>query len=309
MKAAVLLGDGECAVEDLGIDIPRPGEVLIRLEGCGVCASSLPVWQWRSWFAYPLKAGSPGHEPWGRVVECGEAVSGLEIGTRVTGLSYHAFAEYDIARADHLVPLPEQHNGRPFPGEALACAMNVFQRARIDPGMPVAIVGAGFIGSVLIQAATAAGAIVTAFSRRQWSLDNAIEQGAEDARRIDELGPDDDGSWPCVIECTGTQAGLDVSTRLVGIRGRLVVAGYHQEGLRNVDMQLWNWKGIDVVNAHERDPALYTRGIRAALESIEQKHIEPWPLLTHSVALEDIDHAFWLMQARPDGFTKAYLCL
>jgi len=310
MKAAVFLGSSKCAVEDREVAAPGPDEVLLRLEGCGVCASNLPVWQGRPWFEYPLRAGSPGHEPWGHVVECGEAVSGVEIGMRVTGLSYHAYAECDIARADQLVPLPARYDGRPFPGEALACAVNVFERAGIERGIPVAIVGAGFIGNLLIQFAAAAGAIVTAFSRRQWSLDQAIDQGAAEARPIgDGLARDEGGSWPCVFECTGTQAGLDAASKLVGIRGRLVIAGYHQEGLRSVDMQEWNWKGIEVINAHERDPARYTSGIRAALESIERKHIDPWPLMTHSVPLQHIDRAFKLMQIRPDGFTKACLCL
>jgi threonine dehydrogenase-like Zn-dependent dehydrogenase len=309
MKAAVLHGDGRSSVERRNAAAPGPGEVLIRLEGCGVCASTLPAWQGRPWFEYPLEAGSPGHEPWGRVVECGEAVTGFSPGERVTGLSYRAYAEFDLADADQVVRLPEQLDDRPFPGEALACAMNVFDRTGIDRGMAVAIVGAGFIGSMLIQTAVAAGAVVTAFSRRQWSLERALEQGAVAARPVDELA-DDGGEerWPCVVECTGTQAGLDMASRLVGIRGRLVVAGYHQEGFRSVDMQEWNWKGIDVINAHERDPGRYVSGMHTAIDAIRRRLIDPWPLFTHKVPLEGIDRAFRLMEERPDGFTKALLC-
>ncbi len=310
MRAAVLLGDGRSAVEDISVAEPGPEEALVRIEGCGVCASNLPAWQGRPWFRYPLEAGAPGHEPWGRVLATGRAVTGIEPGTRVTGLSWRAYAECDLARADHLVPLPARYDDRPVPGEALACAMNVFERAGVTEGLRVAIVGAGFIGGVLIQAAAAAGARVTAFSRRQWSLDRALDQGAVEARPMDDTNSSrDSGSWPCVIECTGTQGGLDAASRLVGIRGRLVVAGYHQEGLRSVDMQEWNWKGIDVVNAHERDPARYVSGMHRALAAIDRQEIDPWPLLTHTAPLEEIDRAFELMQERPDGFTKALICL
>jgi threonine dehydrogenase-like Zn-dependent dehydrogenase len=307
MKAAVLQGNGRSLLATRDVAEPGPGEVLVQLEGCGVCASTLPAWQGRPWFSYPLEAGSPGHEPWGRVVECGEGVTDFAPGDRVTGLSYRAYAEYDLARADQLVKLPPGLDDRPFPGEALACGMNVFDRAAISPGMPVAVVGAGFIGGMVIQNAAAAGAAVTAFSQRQWSLDRAREQGAVAARPIGE-GTGGEETWPCVVECTGTQGGLDTASKLVGIRGRLVVAGYHQEGLRSVDMQEWNWKGIDVINAHERDPERYVGGMRAALEAIEQKRIDPWPLFTHSLPLDDIDRAFELMEQRPDGFTKAVLC-
>ena len=51
---------------------------------------------------------------------------------------------------------------------------------------------------------------------------------------------------------------------VTGVRGRLVIAGFHQDGPRTVDLQLWNWRGIDVVNAHERAPAVALDGIRQA---------------------------------------------
>src|SRR5690606_4587510 len=259
------------------------GEVLLELEGCGVCASNLPAWQGRSWFQYPMAAGSPGHEPWGRVVERGDTTA-PPIGTRVTGLSWRAYAEFDIARTEHLVPVPERYEHRPFPGEALACAMNVFERSLIQRGMRVAVVGAGFIGGMLVQAATAAGASVTAFSQRQWSLDRAVQQGAVAAMPIEEglVAAQDGDAFDCVIECTGMQQGLDAASKLVGVRGRLVIAGYHQEGLRSIDIGEWNWKGIDVINAHERAPARYLAGVRAAIEAIEQKRVDPWPLFTHT---------------------------
>jgi threonine dehydrogenase-like Zn-dependent dehydrogenase len=311
MRAAVLLGDGHSKVTETIVASPGPGEVLLKLEGCGVCASNLPAWQGRSWFQYPMEAGSPGHEPWGRVAERGDR-NAPAIGTRVTGLSWRAYAEFDIARTEHLVPVPERYDDRPFPGEALACAMNVFERSAIERDMRVAVIGAGFIGGMLVQLATAEGASVTAFSQRQWSLDRAVDQGAVAAMPIEEgLAGTGSGNSPfdCVIECTGMQEGLDAASKLVGIRGRLVIAGYHQEGLRNINIGEWNWKGIDVINAHEREPARYVAGASAAIEAIEQKRVDPWPLFTHTVPLDRIDDAFDLMQSRPDGFTKAVLSI
>ena len=64
-----------------------------------------------------------------------------------------------------------------------------------------------------------------------------------------------------VIEATGQQRPLDLAAELTRVRGRLVIAGYHQDGPRSVNMQLWNWRGIDVINAHERDPEIYRRGM------------------------------------------------
>src|SRR4029079_5015193 len=72
----------------------------------------------------------------------------------------------------------------------------------------------------------------------------------------------EDERYDVVVEAAGVQETLDLAARLGRVRGRLIVAGYHQDGVRTVDMQLWNWRGLDVVNAHERDPAAYLEGMR-----------------------------------------------
>jgi threonine dehydrogenase-like Zn-dependent dehydrogenase len=84
-----------------------------------------------------------------------------------------------------------------------------------------------------------------------------------------------------------------------------VIAGYHQDGLRQVDLQLWNWRGIDVINAHERDPRAYLEGMRLGVEAILEGILDLGPLLTHRVPLGQCDAAFQLMRDRPEGFLKA----
>jgi threonine dehydrogenase-like Zn-dependent dehydrogenase len=70
-------------------------------------------------------------------------------------------------------------------------------------------------------------------------------------------------------------------------------------------MQLWNWRGIDVINAHERDPRVYLDGMRAAVAAVESGVLDPTPLCTHTVPLERFGDAMELMRTRPDGFLKA----
>ena len=105
---------------------PGPTQVRVRLEGCGVCASNLPVFTGRPWFEYPLPHGAPGHEGWGMIDEVGSEVEGLPLGSRVACLSYHAFAEYDLAEAAHVVPLPEKLQSVPFPGRAVGMCLQHF---------------------------------------------------------------------------------------------------------------------------------------------------------------------------------------
>jgi threonine dehydrogenase-like Zn-dependent dehydrogenase len=108
-----------------------------------------------------------------------------------------------------------------------------------------------------------------------------------------------------VVEATGYQMPLDLAADLTRVRGRLVIAGYHQGGPRTVNMQLWNWRGIDVVNAHERDPEIYKRGMEEGVALLAEGKLDLDPLITHTFPLEDIDRAFATTEGRPDGFLKS----
>ena len=316
-QMAVFAGPRDIRVEPVTLAEPGPQEVLVRLEGCGVCASNLPVWEGRPWFDYPLAPGAPGHEGWGRIAAVGSEVQQLSVGERVAALTYHAYGEYDIAEASAVVPLPPSLDEIPFPGEPLGCAMNIFTRSAIQAGQWVAIVGIGFLGALLTGLATAAGAQVVALSRRPFALDMARALGASETLPVDDYWGAVErvkaltGGMGCerVIEAVGVQMTLDLATELTREQGRLIIAGYHQDGSRQVNMQQWNWRGLNVINAHERDPKKYVEGVQAAVEAVANGTLDPTPLYTHRVSLAELPQAFELMQKRPEGFLKALLML
>ncbi len=74
-------------------------------------------------------------------------------------------------------------------------------------------------------------------------------------------------------------------------------------------MQLWNWRGLDVINAHERDPAVYARGVREAVEAVASGRIDPSPLYTGAYPLEALGEALDATRDRPDGFVKALVMM
>jgi threonine dehydrogenase-like Zn-dependent dehydrogenase len=112
-----------------------------------------------------------------------------------------------------------------------------------------------------------------------------------------------------VVEAVGKQWPLDLSAELTRERGRLVIAGYHQDGPRQCNMQLWNWRGLDVINAHERDPKIYLAGMEAAVDAVATGKLNPMPLYTHTFPLEQLDEALNMTRERPDGFMKALITL
>jgi NADPH:quinone reductase len=316
MHTAIIVAPRTVELGRAAVPEPGAGEVRVRLEGTGVCASNLPVWQGRPWFTYPLDPGAPGHEAWGTIDAAGRGVDHVKAGDRVAVLSYHAYAECDIASADAVVPLPPGMHGLEFPGEPLACAWNVFDRSAIGRGHRVAVVGIGFLGAMIVALARIAGAEVVAISRRAFARDVATHMGAHRTVPFDSpgqtraaLAESGDTEFDCVVEAVGTQGALDLAAGLVRTHGRLVIAGYHQDGPRTVDMQSWNWRGLDVINAHERDPKRYVSGMKAALALVQAGALDPRPLFTHRFSLEQLPDAFELLQSRPDGFMKALVKL
>lgn len=313
MKAAVVAGPGEVRVVDVALPQPGPGEVRIRLQGCGVCASNLEPWAGPDWMQFPTEPGSLGHEGWGIVDAVGEDVGGLIRGDRVTLLGHRSFAQYDLVPAEALVKLPQELDNLPFPGEPLGCAFNIFRRSDVQAGQTVAIIGIGFLGAVLTKLASDADARVVAISRRQESLALARHYGADETIVMDDhyaiieqvRALTGDRLCDRVIECVGKQWPLDLAGEVVGFGGKLIVAGYHQDGPRQVNMQNWNWKGIDVVNAHERDPAVQIRGMREAVDAVASGRLDPAPLYSAEYPLERLGDALDATRDKPGAFVKA----
>src|SRR5215203_1768753 len=313
MRAAVLVGPGRVEVTTVDRPVPKAGQVRLRLEGCGVCASNLTPWAGPEWMQFPTEPGALGHEAWGVVDALGDGVTGLTSGDQVAALTYKAYAEYDLADAAAVVPLPASLAAKPFPGEPLGCAMNIFRRSDIQAGQTVAIVGIGFLGAILTRLATDAGARVIAISRRPFSLDVARAFGAAETIPMEDhngiighVKELTEGVF-CdrVIEAVGKQWPLDLAAEMTRERGRLIVAGYHQDGPRQVNMWLWNWRGLDVVNAHERDPKIYVEGIREAVDAVASGRLDPSPLYTHCFPLDRLGEALDATRDRPVGFLKA----
>ena len=142
MRAAVLhhpapIASRPLALESLPIPEPGPGEVLLKVEACGVCRTDLHI---SAGELPPLRDSvTPGHQIVGRIEKLGSGVSSARAGDRAgvswlggvdgtcplcrknrenlcdhptyTGYSVNGgYAEYAVARADFLIPLPQEHS-------------------------------------------------------------------------------------------------------------------------------------------------------------------------------------------------------
>jgi threonine dehydrogenase-like Zn-dependent dehydrogenase len=293
---------------------PGPGEVLVRISACGVCASEL-----RPWAEAPLPLPHRfGHEPVGVVSAVGSGVTTLREGDRVTGLFKGAYADCCLASAAQLLPVPDSVSDESALGEPMACLVNAQRRTAVDLADSVAVIGLGYMGLGMVQLMKLRGpSRIIGIDVREDAREAGRRYGADAVYDPTDL-PDEfrltqfrdwnsDRGFDVVVEASGAQSALTLAGELVRAHGVLSIVGYHQGGPRQVDVGMWNWKAIDVVNAHVRRRADLMESMRIGLELTASGLLDLGSLVTHRYPLDGVDQAFTDLQSKPAGFIKALI--
>ncbi|WP_131735465.1 zinc-binding dehydrogenase [Actinomadura roseirufa] len=303
-RTSVLTGPRTSALSLTSVPDCGPGEVLIRVMHNGICASELHAWQ--------EGPGSQvhvlGHEAVGEIKAVGPGVTAHQVGDIVTGRILRSFAEYALADQRDLVRVPSGLSPDTVLGEPVGCVVECLRRTPIDVADEVAVIGAGFMGLCLLQLLShSRTARVTAIDPRPEAREHAAKHGA-DVVRSPAAGtePVTGEAFHVVFETSGSQAGLDLATRLVRQHGTVSILGYHQ-GSRSVDMEAWNFKAIDVINAHVRDPDRLRTSTERGLALAAAGRLDLDSLITHRYSLAQVDRAFAALDDKPAGFIKAVL--
>jgi 2-desacetyl-2-hydroxyethyl bacteriochlorophyllide A dehydrogenase len=257
MKAAVLEAVKKITVRT---DVAQPAigsrDVLVRAKACGICGTDVHIWEGDFFPTFPL---IPGHEVAGEIAEVGAEVHDLAVGDRVMVdptvtceechfcminrqnhcLAWNAvgvtrdggFAEYVRVPAKNCYRFEKVSFGEAAFCEPLACVVFGQDRARIDIGSEVLILGAGPIGQLHLQACRANGAsAVTVVDVVESKLDLARQHGAAEVvvaradlearlKKIARYGFD------VVIDATGVAAVMQNSLKYVKNGGKYLVFG------------------------------------------------------------------------------------
>ena len=172
------------------VPIPQPeeGQVLIRVEACGICHGDSKVIEgWAS--EYPR---IPGHEVVGTIEKLGKNISKWEVGQRV-GIGWHGghghttalsidggYAEYMVAYEDGLILIPEGITSEE--AAPLLCAgetvFSALHNSRARMGDLIAVSGVGGLGHLAVQYARKAGFRVAAISRGEEKKELVMRLGA-----------------------------------------------------------------------------------------------------------------------------------
>jgi propanol-preferring alcohol dehydrogenase len=267
MKAAVLHElKHPLSIEESAEPKPGADEVLIEVEGCGVCHSDLHVadGDWPQIIPITKMPLILGHEIAGRVVEKGVSVDNLELGDRVgvpwvhwtcgecefcregnenlcskqkiTGVSIDGgYAQFVKAPASHAQRIPDGLSC--IEAAPLFCAgvtvYRALKRAQIKPGQRLAVFGVGGLGHLAVQIGRGLGAIVTAIDVTDEKLARAKELGASvtlnsaASNVVKEIRRA--GGVHAALVASAAKAAYDTAFRCVRPTGSLLVVGLPSE--------------------------------------------------------------------------------
>ncbi len=209
MKAAVAHAYGEpLRIEEVKVPLPGPGQILVKVQACGVCHTDLHAVE-GDWPVRPALPFIPGHEGVGYVAAVGGGVSRVKEGDRVgvpwlysacgccehcltgwetlctaqqnTGYSVNGgYAEYVLADPNYVGILPEQVAFDEI-APILCAGVTVYKGLKVTnarPGQWVVISGIGGLGHVAVQYAKAMGLHVAAVDVDDAKLELARKLGA-----------------------------------------------------------------------------------------------------------------------------------
>ena len=309
-KQAILTAPQQIELFERPLVPPAAGEVRIRVEQCGLCASEVDMWTGKAPDELPAAIG---HEVAGVVEEAGEGAT-LQPGDSVVAWVEPAggFAEHVVVAERWCIPVSP---GLAYPAvaEPLACIVNAVELAAPALADDIVIVGAGFMGNLIqLVGALKGPRSVTVADVRADALAHAAELGATRVVNTraeslaDVVAEVTDGRGADVTyEVTGVQAGLDLAGEVTRMSGKLCIVGYHQDGTRAIPLGRWNWMAFELLNAHFRDPEHVMRGMRAGMRLVETGALDVAPLVTHTYPLAGVADAFETAAAKPEGFVKA----
>jgi len=266
VKAVRLESIENLFVREVAKPAPGPGDLLVRVEACGICGSDRHFLHGEFPTSPPVTLG---HEFSGIVETVGAEVTGFRPGMRVTvdpniscgrcpacqdGLVNHCrnwkalglaldggFAEYTVVPEGQAVELPlSLHPEHGAFCEPLACCLHAVDLAGIKAGDSVVVLGGGVIGLLTLQLARLAGATRVILSTRQAvRRELAMELGATDtvdpsaADPVQVIaGPDGlvPGGVDVVMECAGVPDTVRQSLKLAKRRGTVMIVGVMPQG-------------------------------------------------------------------------------
>lgn len=315
-----------------------PGELLVQLQACGICASDV-----MEWYMQPRAPLYPGHEPVGVVVEVGDGVSQFAVGQRVF-VHHHvpcmvchfcqrgSYSQCQTFRATRLDPgglaeyirvpaLNVQLDVLPIPDdlsfeaatliEPLGCCVRGIDRTSMRPGDSVLILGAGSNGLMLALLARQRGAgRVMIGDPIAYRCQRAIEIGVDHALDpqtapiLEQVVALNDGRKPDIVIVTPSSiSAMQQGIELCGGGGTVLLfapSGPTKE--LPISPNRFFFQEITLRTSYSAGPY----DTRLALDMLRNGRLQPETIITHRFPLQDAARAFQIV-ANPGDALKVLI--
>lgn len=325
MRAVVYHAPRDIRLESLPVPAPGPGEVLVKIGAALTCGTDFKAYR----RGHPVLLGplpSPfGHELAGTVAAVGAGIAGFKEGDRVVAansapcdrcffcargqnqlcdnLKLHngAYAEYNLVPA-HIA----RHNLWKIPAslpfdqaalaEPLACAVHGVEALGVRADETVAVLGAGPMALLLVQALGARGCRVLVAGRGAQNLELARRAGAaetfsaHDGDAVAAVRSATEGRGAdCVFEAVGLPETWTQAMAMTRKGGRVCLFGGCAAGtLVPVDAHRVHYEQLSLHGVFHHTPKYF----KAAVDLLAAGKVAVDLLVSGSVALDDVPRFF-----------------
>lgn len=257
MKALLFNAPGNIEVKEIDVPILEENELLVKIEGCGVCGTDFHIFNGEAPSTSPVVLG---HEFTGTVVDfnghlpfkktdrvvvdpniycgycqyCRKGKINFCQNLKALGVTLNGgMSQYTVVPASqaYLIPNDLDYKKAIF-AEPVSCCIHGINQAGILPGDKVAITGSGTIGLIMLQLAKLRGAIeVTSIDPLQSKRNLAKELSADfqlnpnDSEFIEHYMDISHGGADVVIECVGNATAVNTSLSIAKKGATVVIFG------------------------------------------------------------------------------------
>ena len=321
MKGAVFEGKRKITIKD---DFLKPeiksDEVLIKVKKVGICGSGVGSYETGGPY---IPGNIIGHEFSGEIVEIGEEVKKLKIGSRVTvnpqipcndcyycnhdqenmcklqnytlgATENGAMRDYINVKADriHILPDNVSYEGGAIV-EPLSIALHAIQQSGFRIGDTAAVIGAGPIGLFVIQVLKASGAKrIFALEPVESKQKKALELGADKIFKPNAWNKivrlTDKLGPDYVYDCVGLSSTVTTSLSLIKKGGCITIIGMHDSFYEIKNAQLLIINSITIKGTYGYTQDVY----KTAISLLEQKKINVESIITNRIKIDEVPQMF-----------------
>jgi 2-desacetyl-2-hydroxyethyl bacteriochlorophyllide A dehydrogenase len=327
MDSVVIKKPREIFVMEKEIPEPGSGEVLIQVMASGICGTDLHIYRGEYLGDYPV---IPGHEFSGIVTVAGSRVTRFKVGDRVAVepniacdncvhclnnrqnfcLNWQAIGVTLPGGMEQYVTAPEKAvfsiGNLPYEQaafmEPLSCVVHGVERAHIDLGDKVAILGAGPIGDLILQMARLQGAAqITVLENNPGRAELARQLGADQVvDRMEDLQPD---TYDVVIDATGMISVMNRAIDFARHGGTVLLFGVPPSG-KKMEFEAFKIfrKGLTLLSSYTS-----VRNSFQAVNLLQTGQVRVEALISHRLPLKELARALEMIESHDPAVKKVIM--